>query len=324
FTILWLFNTASALAGALQVYFPGRFQPAVSTVLDDRMLEGLVITLANGTNILRPMGLTDTPAGACIGALFSVLLGVGFLLGRPKLRLKLLVLAAMAISLFTLYLTQVRSVLMMLIISLLAMSFALVIQRRSAAATAVLGTISGLAVLGFTLALSIGGTAVGDRFSTLIAEDPRTVYYDNRGHFVEDTFVDLLPQYPFGAGLGRWGMIHTYFGSRGSRIDALWAELQWTAWLYDGGFLLMLIYGSAVVWAIWLTYRVATRADSLGGELQTWATVLFGYGIGVFAITFNACPFESNGGLEFWLLSASVYVASQQSMARAVAKADNL
>ena len=45
-----------------------------------------------------------------------------------------------------------------------------------------------------------------------------------------------------GAGLGRWGMMRYYFGNPWSRHSAaLWAELQFPAWILDGGIILTVL-----------------------------------------------------------------------------------
>ncbi len=219
----------------------------------------------------------------------------------------------MALGLFTLYLCEVRSVAVMLAISILALGLPLVAQRRVGRYAFLLAVVSTVAVFGFMLALSVAEKHVTDRFLTLFESDPGTVYYENRGAFLQHTFYDLLPQYPLGAGLGRWGMIHGYFADSRSRIEALWAEIQWTAWLYDGGIPLMLAYGAAVVTALLTALRIASRPDGAEGEIQKWATVLFGYGIGALALTFNNPMFEGTNGLEFWLLNGTVFAASQQA-----------
>src|SRR5262245_31881264 len=52
--ILWGFHTLSAAVGVLQVYFPGRFQPNVSSVVTTgAWSEGLKITLASGERMWR-------------------------------------------------------------------------------------------------------------------------------------------------------------------------------------------------------------------------------------------------------------------------------
>ena len=82
-------------------------------------------------------------------------------------------------------------------------------------------------LIAFAFAIAIGGDAVTGRLSTLIEDNPTKVYYSNRGFFIEHTFVDMLPQYPLGAGLGRYGMMRTYFGSwLDSGSKPIWVEVQ--------------------------------------------------------------------------------------------------
>jgi hypothetical protein len=313
FLCYWLFNTASAVVGALQAYFPGQFQPAFASNLEDRYIEALQITLSTGFSLLRPMGLTDTPGGAAMGGFYCVILGIGFLMDRSGWWFKTVVLVSMALGLFALYLCEVRSVAVMLAISIFALGFPLVAQRRAGRYAFLIAAVSAVAVFGFMLAISVAEKHVTDRFLTLFESDPGTVYYENRGTFLQHTFYELLPQYPLGAGLGRWGMIHGYFADSRSHIETLWAEIQWTAWLYDGGIPLMLAYGAAVATALLTAFRIAIRPDGAGGEIQNWATVLFGYGIGALALTFNSPMFEGTSGFDFWLLSATVFAASQQT-----------
>src|SRR5262249_10608984 len=57
--LLWLFHSLSALFGLLQVYYPGRFQPHLSAVVESQgqwYLEDLKIVLASGERVFRPMG----------------------------------------------------------------------------------------------------------------------------------------------------------------------------------------------------------------------------------------------------------------------------
>jgi hypothetical protein len=313
FLCYWLYNTASALVGALQVYYPGQFQPAFASNLEDSYIQGLQVTLSTGLSMLRPMGLTDTPGGAAMAGFYCVLLGIGFLMDRSRLWFKIVVVVSMALGLFVLYLCEVRSVAVMLAISILALGVPLLAQRRVGRYAFLIAVVSTVAVFGFMLALSVAEKHVTDRFLTLFESDPGTVYYENRGGFLKYTFYELLPQYPLGAGLGRWGMIHGYFADSRNHIETLWAEIQWTAWLYDGGIPLMLAYGAAVVTALLTALRIASRPDGAGGEIQKWATVLFAYSVGALALTFNSPMFEGTSGVDFWLLSATVFAASQQA-----------
>jgi hypothetical protein len=176
-----------------------------------------------------------------------------------------------------------------------------------------IAALAGIAVLGLAAAVSLGGDGVTNRLSTLVDDNPATVYYTNRGFFLQDTLENLIPKYPLGAGLGRWGMVAYYFGGGGvGAPPSLYAEIQWTAWLYDGGVALMIVYPLAIVVALALCLRIAAQKDLSEPELRKWAAVLFGYGVGAVAVTFNSPLFESTAGVDFWILNAAVFAAASQ------------
>jgi hypothetical protein len=314
FLIYWSFNLLSAIFGALQIYYPGRFDPVVSTAWASNVADALYITLADGTRMRRPMGLTDNPGGAAIGAAFSIIFGLAFLIDRPKPLFTLVLLAGVGVASFTLYLCQVRSLLVLTLVSLIALGLPFIVQRRPGRYLMIAVPIIGIALVAFTVAVSVGGEMTARRWSTLTDNDVGTVYSTNRGMFLNYTLSDLVPQYPFGAGLGRWGMVCAYFGDAyqpGS--PPLWAEIQWTGWLYDGGVPLMIASGGALVVAFLTAIRLAVRIDDVRGrEVYKWAAVLMGYTVGMIALTFSGCPFSSTAGVDFWLLSAVVFAASQQ------------
>jgi hypothetical protein len=242
-----------------------------------------------------------------------VLLGIALILDKPRPWFRLVLLATMALGLFSLYLSQVRSVLVMLGISVLSMGLPFFLQKRVRRFVGIMATFACVAMLGFGLAVSVGGRAVTDRLSTLTENNPGSVYYANRGFFLEYTLVDVVPTYPIGAGLGRWGMINRYFGDRLGSSPPLWAEISWTGWAYDGGALLMLMYAVALLIALRIALRVATDQDGLKpSPLQTWGTVLFGYSVGVLATTFNSHPFAGTIGVDFWVLNSAVFSAYTQ------------
>src|SRR5262249_39145113 len=136
---------------------------------------------------------------------------------------------SMATGLFCIYLSQVRSILVMVGVCTLAFLAVLARRGRVAHLLEVAGVFAALAVGVFFWALTVGGQAVAGRLSTLIEQDAGQVYYSNRGIFLEHTLVDLLPEYPLGAGLGRWGMVNTYFGdSSDPEKTPIWVEIQLT------------------------------------------------------------------------------------------------
>jgi hypothetical protein len=314
FLVYWVFSTMSAMLGVLQLYFPGRFDPAVSSVFSDKYINALHITLQSGERVFRPMGLTDTPGGAGIGAAYCILFAVGFLLDKPSLLFRAVLLASIGAACFVLYICQVRVVLVMTVIGLIAMSLPFAIQGRLNRYLAMATVLLGLATVGFVEAVAVGGQSVTGRMASLTDNDVGTVFYKNRGGFLNDTFTNLIPKYPLGAGLGRWGMTAIYFADP-SNTDgrALWAEIQWTAWLYDGGILLMCVYTLALL----IAWREAVRAaakpnDAVGRDVYKWATVLFGYSIATVALTFDTAPFNGTMGVDFWVLNAAVFAAARQ------------
>src|SRR5204863_5789298 len=111
-----------------------------------------------------------------------------------------------------LYLSHVRSSLIVLAVSLITYGTLLSLQRRNRQASALLLLSS--AVLGgaFLYALTLGGDSVSDRFASLLSEDPGTTYANSRGNQVAYALREYLPEYPLGAGLARWGMMRVYFG----------------------------------------------------------------------------------------------------------------
>jgi len=160
-------------------------------------------------------------------------------------------------------------------------------------------------------AFTIGGSQVTERLSSLVESNAANVYYTNRGVFLEDTIFNTIPKYPLGAGLGRWGMVYSYFGDKSSlSSSALWAEIQPTAWIYDGGVPLLLVYYSAIIACVLFSYRIATNRQNAWGDL---AIVVFAHNIAILANTFSYVPFIGQSGLYFWLLNAGLMAGVMRS-----------
>jgi hypothetical protein len=309
FLVLWAFYTASAALGVLQAYFPGQFQPPLSSVVAELgrgQVQSLEIQLASGEHIFRPMGLTDMPGGAAYGAVYAVLLGLGVLQSRkPFAGARFLAIASMLLGMMCLYLCQVRAALIMLGICVLAL-VALTAMSGRLSRFLVLACVVSIAVpLALAFAVSLGGHSVTDRLATLTEGDPGSIYYTNRGRFLEYTIDVLLPKYPLGAGLGRWGMINRYFGSR---ADSIYVEIQWTAWLLDGGVAMVLAYLALMFATSWRCFRIALNR----GTLSVWPSIVVAYNVGALALCFSYVEFIGTSGLEFWLLNAAVLAAADQ------------
>jgi hypothetical protein len=322
-TILWLFHTLSAGLGVVQVWYPGRFQPPVSSVVlakGESYLESLKIVTAGGQKVYRPMGLTDMPGGAGISGLYAVLFGMGFFLTRRHPAVLGLALLGMGTGTACLYLSQVRALVVMTGVSVVAITVILMWRRDLRRLTSLGVALALVAVIGFTAARSLSGAGVQRRMASLVTQKPGDLYYANRGRFLEETFVHLVPRYPFGAGLGRWGMMASYF-AQGSTAEPLWVEIQWTGWIVDGGVPLTLAYVAAILAALLAAWKVArTRAGPDAQDLPFWGAIVLAYGIGALALTFSYPLFLGQTGMEFWLLNATL-VAAAASAARGPAAA---
>ena len=147
----------------------------------------------------------------------------------------------------------------------------------------------------------MGGQSTMDRFATLLADDPLTVYEKSaRLAMVTNAFDTLLVDYPLGAGLGRWGMMRSYFGDENNRDSPeIWAEVQFSSWVLDGGFVLLALYLIALVVAIRRLIRSSLSHPSC---LRHWGAVILMLSAGPIALMFSYCPFNSQIGMQFWLL----------------------
>jgi hypothetical protein len=181
-----------------------------------------------------------------------------------------------------------------------------IIRRVSVTTLAIVICVVFLAA--FELAMSLASDSVTERFTTLMGENKSEVYYSSRGLFVDETVNILLPQYPLGAGLGRWGMVNYYFGDNTDpQVPPLWVEIQWTGWLFDGGVPLIVVYICALWLALMVTMKIALGRNR--SDLGIYATLLFTYDIGAIVDTFDSPFFAGQSGLEFWFLNAMLFAA---------------
>jgi hypothetical protein len=307
---LWGFNAVSAGFGVLQVRFPGHFQPATSIIVQEFQERGITanIELADGTEMERPYGLTDNPGGAAAAGMIAFIFGLGLLVYTRNWLFKAIFLTGMGVGLFVIYLSQVRVSIVMCGVATVAFCGIMSMRGEFGRLTGALLALAVVVIVSTSAAFVIGGNSTRDRFLTLVDDDAGSVYHNNRGVFLDYTFEYVLPSYPIGAGLGRYGMVAHYFNNNGPS-DALWAEIQWTAWAYDGGWLMILAYPIAIFIALWNTFKIGK--DRTYGPVGVWAAILTCYNISVFAVLFSYPFFVSQGGLEFWLLNAACFSAAQ-------------
>lgn len=313
--LIFLANAASSAVGLLQVLYPDQFMPPeFSRQISADGLEAMRYMTASGQTIVRPPGLTDLPGGVCVHCANTALLGIllGFMPGvGVGRRVACIGLAGMA--LVTLYMTQVRSILMMTAVGYAVMCVLLLRQRRLWLSGMLAGAGTGMVIGAFALAVAIGGESVFNRFYGLIDTGLVTSYQQNRGLFVEYTFRELIFEYPLGAGIGRWGMMNAHFAQFDSNPSPpLWAEIQVTGWLIDGGILLMVAYTGAILAAMWSLYRLAH--PDRGGRLAYPSAVVFS--LGLFAIgQANAGPaFNTTIGMQFWFTCGIVFAVAARGI----------
>jgi hypothetical protein len=322
--ILWAFHSLSASLGVLQVYRPGTFQPPVSAVVESKgkgYVESLKITTADGRRVFRPMGLTDVPGGAAISGLYAVLLGVGFFLTRRTPGVMAMSLASVGLGVTCLYLSQVRALVVMTGVSLVAVGGILVWRRDVRRLSTLVAGMAAMVVVGYFAGRGMAGSEAAARMGTLVRNRPGQVYYENRGRFLEDAIFKTLPDAPFGEGLGHWGMTATYFGG-GTPGKNVWVEIQWAGWIVDGGAPLLFTYLLAITAALLAAWRIA-RAPPPSREahdLPFWAAIVLAYSIGAAALTFSYPIFLSQSGMEFWLLNATLFAAARHARQQAAAR----
>jgi hypothetical protein len=326
--MIWIFQSISAVAGILQVYFPGRFEPALSTVILNQgsaYVRGLKFRNAYGELVFRAMGLSDIPGGAGSAGFYAALFGAAFMLTWKNWAGRMLAIGTMVAGVAAIFLSHVRASLVMLIICAAVLTAILAIRRARVRATRpawrsyeagtltrLLAVLCVVAFFGFTWAVAAGGSGIVERFGELTAADPATVYRQHRGHSIEYSIQELLPQYPLGAGLGRWGMMNRYFGDNSDPKTAMiWSEEQFTAWLVDGGVPLILVY----IYAIAVTTLFALRLSlkRIDPEMAIVAAVICAYDVGALVLCLDYPFFGSQMGLEFWMINAVLFAAAASS-----------
>jgi hypothetical protein len=213
-----------------------------------------------------------------------------------------------------LYFTQVRQTLIVSLggAVLMALLFALRGDKRRAMIIVIAGGC--IFVLGLLWALRSGGDILLARFQALFeGSSTVAVYYANRGHFVEHALFNMLPDYPLGAGLGRWGMSHLYFGTRrapGTPGSAIWCEEQFSAWVVQGGVVMLTLYIGALVVTMLGLVRIVRRTPDR--NLATWAAVTTAVCAATLTSIFGYVPFIAPQGLTFWLLTSALFAADHQ------------
>jgi hypothetical protein len=104
-------------------------------------------------------------------------------------------------------------------------------------------------------------------------------------------------------------MMSAYFAEpQNWRHPALWAEIQLTGWLYDGGVLLWVFYPMALFMAMHYSYRLATDRNS---DLSESAMTVFAIQFLLVGLCFTGPIFNTQLGMMFWLTTSMLYGAER-------------
>ena len=152
--------------------------------------------------------------------------------------------------------------------------------------------------------IATSGMVVVERFLGLANENIGEAYSKSRGGYVRAALTDTVWANPLGIGLGWWGTIYGTLGDR-NKPNPYWVEVMVTAWVYDGGFPLLILYVGAIVVTMFDTLRIALCAKDR--ELKFWAAVVFASNLSVLATCFSYVTFVTTIGIQFWLLAAVVH-----------------
>jgi hypothetical protein len=307
--LLLICNGLNALVGVLQVYDPGRWMPPEMSRLMSESLYGLGSVSyrgPDGTMIVRPPGLFDTPGAVAGPGMYAALLGLVFASSAIAWWKRLAALGASFAGIAAIYLSQVRVSLIVSMLMFATYFSILMIQERKARAMVFGGVAAAIVVATFVFALALGGESIAERTFTLFAQDPMTLYSGSRGGQLSYTFGEILQTYPLGAGLGRWGMIAVYFGSGAAPgVPPMWVEIQVAGWAIDGGVALLILSVGAL--AVSLASEAQIARSDRDARIRACAAVVLAANLGTAALIFTFTPFVTQIGLQFWFLAGALH-----------------
>ena len=311
--VLFLCNALSAAVGVAQVYRPEQFNPPVIPALNNKYGgDNLKYETSDGRRILRPCGLTDTPGAAAHAGNAAAIIGLCFAL-RPIAAWKRLACVGLSlIGVAAIYYSHVRSVLIMVVISIIVLAVVLSLQRNYRQASLLVSTGATVLVAAMAWAVQTVGVGTLNRFTELFEGDVGSYFFKLRGAYIEQALTEVVWDNPLGYGMGWWGQIHGLFADP-NRISYVWVEVMIPAWIYDGGFPLLIGYVGAIVLALYDTGRIALHNKDR--ELAFWAAVVLALNLSTVATCFSYISFLTPVGMTFWLLAAVVNSADRQALA---------
>lgn len=308
--ILFSCNAINSMVGVLQVYDPKTWMPSsISYTFETDVFRGLHLTYtsASGAIVFRPPGLFDTPGAVWAAGMIAALLGFIFLLSRFVLWVRFLAGAMALAGVIAVYLSHVRSAfVVMLGMVVVYMVVLIFVQKQVKRGLAFIGLATLFLSLAFTFSITLGGKETAERVLSLISYDPVKEYDKQRGRMVTYALWEQLPQYPIGAGLGRWGTIRYYFADLTNRTSSeVFAEIQIPAWIIDGGLPLLVLYVMALVASTLYQLQIAKKAKDT--DLRFCAAIIVAVNLGVSLMIFSYVLFCTQIGMQYWFLAGALH-----------------
>jgi hypothetical protein len=124
FSLPGLLRAASCVAAIIQVSYPGLLPQNLSSMTVEYgsgFVESMQFRNASGAAVFRPMGLSDVPGVAAASGFYAVLIGLGVLVRGRACWLRLAALFAIGVGFTSVYLSQVRSTLVMVAVCVIAL-----------------------------------------------------------------------------------------------------------------------------------------------------------------------------------------------------------
>ena len=88
----------------------------------------------------------------------------------------------------------------------------------------------------------------------------------------------------------------------------IWAEIQITGWMIDGGVLMIGLYCGALVITALGEWKVAMISDD--SRLATCGAVILAANLGAAAMIFSFTPFVAQIGIQYWFLAGALHGVS--------------
>jgi hypothetical protein len=94
-----------------------------------------------------------------------------------------------------------------------------------------------------------------------------------------------------------------YFGTAGA--PSLWAEIQITGWIIDGGVIMIFVYGGAILVSALTQFRLARHTKY--PRIAACAAVIFAANLGIAVMVISFTPFVTQIGIQYWFLAGALH-----------------